>query len=443
MTRLLAFALLLLAPFAPARAQAAEPLTRERILETARAYADFEWQGEPRNVLHGPDPNGTSVDTPDTSFDPKGWRTDGTANHGMPYAWGGFTSIDEFRAGLAQGLPAGHVPKDEHVQASAYTLGLDCSGFVARAWDLPVKQSTRSLGALCYPLPGYEALQPGDILNLFDGHVVIFDRWMDDGHVKLSVYEAARLAVTASVYTASKLEAAGFQPMRYKPLDERWVPMELRDERFALPLPDAVKGGAFTQAEAAGAPSLALADVGSPMADARPLEWARYVVIQGAEVETGDQGGPAATGMESDVLVAASEGGSVDLQTNARIAGKTLSTGNTCEHPDVLLDALLALMASDEPLTGLEVRESRLTRGEYALGERRFPAVHVELELAGTRTMRHQDFPVTLALDAVIAEEVPVAGVLEAKIQRETVWSTEPRQVGVQAWWLRLAAFGG
>src|SRR5262245_38126660 len=150
---------------AGAVAQSRAEELRQQVLRTAWRYATFEWRATSANVLHGDDADGVRVDTPDRSFDPAGFRADGAANRGMPYSWGGFTSIEEFQDGLQRGMFAGLVPASERAHASRFALGLDCSGFVARCLDLPVKQTTRSLDKLCYRLDDYDRLLPGDLLN--------------------------------------------------------------------------------------------------------------------------------------------------------------------------------------------------------------------------------------------------------------------------------------
>jgi hypothetical protein len=421
---------LLLAPLRAQEAPAApRDALRERMLAVARDYASFEWQGSARNVLHGPDADGVAVDTPDVSFDPKGWKPD-AVNHGMPYAWGGFTSIDEFRAGLSAGQPAGQVPTTERAQASAAALGLDCSGFIARCWQLPVKQSTRSLGALCYPLPDAAALQPGDILDCFDSHVVLFEGWTDDTHAKMKVYEAARLAVSETVYTTAKLLKANFQPLRYKPLDARWVPMVFDASGFSA----GDGAGRFTP-DGEAAP-LDLAALPSPLHAARPQQWARYRILGDDPEEAGERA----------TLVAAVDGERVDTQTETHVAGGTLFTGRSCEHASALLEALLDFAAPEEPLSAVALREGTVVPGHYELGGRSFPAQRLAATLTATHTVRHQDLPVTITLDLVLSPAVPLHGVLEASFTSETVWSAAPGQsplIGRHATRFVLKEFGG
>jgi len=412
----------------------AHQMLRARFLDLARSYAEFEWQADSRNVLHGSDANGTRVDTPDASFDAHGWNTDGRVNHGMPYAWGGFTSIEDFRQGIARGLYAGHVPTSEHAAPSALTLGLDCSGYIARCWDLPTKQSTRSLGALCYRLPDYAALEPGDILDLFDGHVVLFERWLDAERTRMRVYEAGHLAVVASEYSVQALKKAGFEPLRYKPLDERWMPMELGTPTFSAASSDAAH--ARWRADSPDT-ALELASFASPLGDARPREWARYSVSDEPSTEGGSY--------ERVTLVAAVMGQRMDTQSELTLLGKTMATGRTCEHAELLPDALLDFAAYEEPLSDVTTRACTIEKGSYELGGSHLSAYRVEAELSAMHVVRHQAFPVTLVIDCILAPQVPVHGVLEATYRRDTTWRTSAQASDTSSRTLRfrLLAYGG
>ena len=138
---------------------------RARILEVAERFASVRWRAEERHAFHGEDERGVRIDTPDAEFREGGW-TVGEENVGMPYAWGGFTSLERFEEELAAERYAGHVPVAGRAMASDRTVGVDCSGLVSHCWSLPLKQSTRSLGALSYELADYDELEPGDIVNV-------------------------------------------------------------------------------------------------------------------------------------------------------------------------------------------------------------------------------------------------------------------------------------
>ncbi|MCP4711255.1 MAG: hypothetical protein GY869_21760 [Planctomycetes bacterium] len=196
-------------------------LKRVEILEIAESFAGHEWQASEANILHGKDPRGVWVDTPDVSFNKDGWQADGQVNVGVPYEWGGFSSLEEFDVGIAAGKFGGNIPKGRSAGASGFCVGLDCSGYVSRCWGLRGKQSTRSIGRLCNELDSFDELLPGDIANRYDGHVVIFTEFVDEEHTQMRVYEAAVPKVKESVYEVAMMKERGYVPMRYKKLDER------------------------------------------------------------------------------------------------------------------------------------------------------------------------------------------------------------------------------
>ncbi|MFE9201937.1 hypothetical protein, partial [Micromonospora sp. NPDC007230] len=54
----------------------------------------------------------------------------------------------------------------------------DCSGFVSMAWHLSTSKTTRNLYTVSAQI-SKSALQPGDVLNSADEHVILFKRWID------------------------------------------------------------------------------------------------------------------------------------------------------------------------------------------------------------------------------------------------------------------------
>ncbi|MBP7949233.1 MAG: hypothetical protein KA004_06210 [Verrucomicrobiales bacterium] len=174
------------------------PTTRSESMQLAEAYLTHEWLPTSRNVFHGIDPDGIRVDTPDSAFKPAmtlpGWWVAGLMNRGIPYQWGGFSTPEEFDAGLAAGKYAGDIYTlrkrallDGAV--SRHAVGIDCSGFVSRCWRLPRSYSTRELPQLCDELANWDDLLPGDILNTRNEHVLLFAQWHDAAHTALIVYE--------------------------------------------------------------------------------------------------------------------------------------------------------------------------------------------------------------------------------------------------------------
>ena len=404
-TGLAALLVSLLLPAAVVTAQeAAAPSTasvaarRAAILEVARSYAEHEWVASAANTLHGPDVDGVHVDTPDVSARDDGFHTDGRTNVGVPYKWGGFSSLDEFDAAVADGQPAGQLTDGTNLDDSRYAVGVDCSGFVARCWDLPFKQSTRSLGRLCYELDSWQELAPGDLINKYDAHAQLFVGFEDEARTKVRVVEATLPRVLENVYPVEQLAKAGFRPFRYKPLDGRWAAVEPGPVRLELPA-----GGAFEEDPDAAAPALdALPD---GLAAARAGDWTRYRLVQ--------SGRPGVVEVER-VLALAGDAGedALVLQGESRLAGASLQTQETHPATATLVDRLLAVTDEGQPLDRLDLVSTELSRGHWVAGEQRLPATRARLEFDGQMTARSQVIPLTVILEAVFAEGVALEGVV-------------------------------
>jgi len=207
---LLASAMFALAFPAPLAAQG--PLTRDDILEVAEAYATHPWTpyADGRNIYHGSWEASAGVwwpsDTPNTPYRTWGWATDKT-NTGVPYQWGGFSSIraadldlphvEDFDKQVTDGKYAGDITYhrqlvgEKWVTKSEFTsaCGVDCSGFVSQCWKLSDKHSTHTLLRVARPIL-FADLKPGDILDN-SGHVMLFKEWLNGEHTSFRVYEAS------------------------------------------------------------------------------------------------------------------------------------------------------------------------------------------------------------------------------------------------------------
>jgi hypothetical protein len=208
-------------------------VTRHQVMETAKAYANHPWRGTPSNVFHGIDSAGVWIDTPDVEFwGPGGWYADGRTNIGVPYCWGGDSTLAEFDQGILRGRPAGYHfrgPRGDHGD-STLPVGVDCSGLVSRCWQLYARRSTYDLGEICTPLPSYDDLRPGDVVNKPYSHVILFESWLDGTHETMRVFEAGDAKrggntlnyekAHEDVYDRDWLVKHGFVALRYKRIVE-------------------------------------------------------------------------------------------------------------------------------------------------------------------------------------------------------------------------------
>jgi hypothetical protein len=203
----------------------AQSLTRAESLKIAESFIQHRWQPSTNNVRHGKGADGVEVHTPDRDGGrgnplSECWIPD-AQNTGVAYKWGGNDSPRSFSAGIRAGNAAGDVYTQEKRRrgdkaVSADAVGIDCSGFINHCWKLTARYSTYSLPSICQKLSP-AALEPADIMNQPNGHVLLFVKWLDPEKKRALFYEAAPFSKTlASERDVSEMTAAGYQPLRYR-----------------------------------------------------------------------------------------------------------------------------------------------------------------------------------------------------------------------------------
>jgi hypothetical protein len=209
-----------------------EAVSRAEVIQIAETYWRHEWLPTEQHAFHGRDQRGVRVDTPDVAFKPpnaqRGWWVPGRVNRGIPYMWGGFSSIVEFDEGLRGGKFAGDIYTQQKRReleraVSGEAVGIDCSGLVSRCWKLPRSFSTRELPRLCKALPSARDLRAGDILNTKNAHVLLFKEWVDGRKRRLRVYEAGSpptWKVLLGTIRLDVLERKGYKAYRYQEIVE-------------------------------------------------------------------------------------------------------------------------------------------------------------------------------------------------------------------------------
>lgn len=137
-------------------------ITRSQIISNAEPYAVYSWNCNSNNIKDY-DCGGVHVTTPS-------WVNVGN-NISIPYCWGGFSNFAEFDNGIANGVSAGDSYTVGNGSGSSCAVGVDCSGFVSRCWDLPYKYGTSTLPNISTAYSSFDQLKRGDIVN-YSGHHV-------------------------------------------------------------------------------------------------------------------------------------------------------------------------------------------------------------------------------------------------------------------------------
>ena len=204
----------------------AQSLTRAESLKIAESYVNHHWQASDKNLRHGSDSDGVDIQTPDRDSGHGNPIVDcwvvNADNTGVAYKWGGFDTPQSFDAGVRAGKAAGDVYTQEKRRkgggaVSGAAVGIDCSGFISRCWKLDRKHSTSMLMGISVKLSSPADLQPADIMNTPEGHVLLFVKWTDTDKKHALFYEAAPFSKTrACEYDIAEMVASGYMPMRYR-----------------------------------------------------------------------------------------------------------------------------------------------------------------------------------------------------------------------------------
>jgi len=197
---------------------AVRPLTRDQVIKTALAFEGIQWQLNP--AAYGRDP-----DTVCTGFAGRIRRPFyligkmGQQVRGVPYCWGCNGSLDQISTKIAHGVLAGNICT--HNAPRPDVTGVDCSAFVSAAWGLATHFTTDAIPAIAQRVQNPWDLLPGDALNKPGSHVMLFLGFTKDRMAK--VMEASPGAcngrVCQNVYPLAALLARGFQPVRFRALE--------------------------------------------------------------------------------------------------------------------------------------------------------------------------------------------------------------------------------
>jgi hypothetical protein len=226
-------------------------ITRDRMMEIAEGYKTHRWTPTTRNIYHGQCEDvcggSASVDTPDRNTYPewgnwKGWVAN-QENIGIPYQWGGFSSIagynliqeHDFDDQISRNYYAGDARRETGCECPL-AAGVDCSGFVARSWNLPwhpgAPHPSLSDFELSWPIE-FKNLKRGDILDGpgHPGHVMLFKEFVTpertvEGETRIRTYEASG--------KDSKVSEWEYRLLTIKPAEEEWRGVTFKTNRVTL-----------------------------------------------------------------------------------------------------------------------------------------------------------------------------------------------------------------
>jgi len=184
-----------------------DPITRDQIMSNAAAYVDLYWTINSDNL------NGTACAG-------QLWEQPGYLNGsnpgdqiiGMPYKWGGFSSVPDFLEDMSTNKAAGDSNTNDVLSCAS---GVDCSGFVSRAWNLSYKRGTSTFSDISESLDDWQHLRQGDAVNNATSHIALFDSFNSTG---INTYEATagcNWKVCGYSRSYTYLDTYSYVPIRY------------------------------------------------------------------------------------------------------------------------------------------------------------------------------------------------------------------------------------
>lgn len=135
----------------------------------------------------------------------------------VAYKWGGFNTLPEYDAGLANGKYSGDIHTDG---VSSYAVGVDCSGFVSRCWQMSYHASTSYMPNITTLYSSWEQLKPGDAIHKV-GHVRLFVEHNSDGSMRVVESSGRDWGVSYWTYAPSDLSA--YSPRYYKNMENNYA----------------------------------------------------------------------------------------------------------------------------------------------------------------------------------------------------------------------------
>ncbi len=224
-----------------------------QVIRNANDFLNAQWTVSANNTTTGTytsqygcsDATNKYVKTPS-------WVNDLSNTHktSIPYKWGGFSSLSGFNSGIASGKYAGDIQTRHYDNSSVHyscgtsaAVGLDCSGFTSRCFELSRHYSTYGMAhtsSMFGFYSSYNDAQPGDLANKSASHVRLIVHINANGTVN-TIEEGGGgglWRVFPATYSTSSLLNYDYQPQYYNNMshDGESVPDndECTDAKFLL-----------------------------------------------------------------------------------------------------------------------------------------------------------------------------------------------------------------
>lgn len=206
---------------------AAPKITRAKVLENARAYLTVNWIMQRENFLRPGIDNRCDPARSYIWLRPRHFTEAliGTTIGPMPYRWGGEDTPTTFRTRTEWGALAGSLCTCRQAEYNycifADSAGVDCSGFVSRAWGIE-KRGTSGLLDVAVEVDSIDALKPGDAFDWPQRHIRLFTGFVPGAATTFTVLESSTRyeceGVCERTYRPSEMN--GYKLIRYKGITE-------------------------------------------------------------------------------------------------------------------------------------------------------------------------------------------------------------------------------
>lgn len=206
------------------------PIKRDAVLAIARAYLTINWVMLRENFAKPGVENSCEPAHAKFWMRPRRFTEDmiGTTIGPMPYRWGGDDTPGTYRLRTEWGALAGSICTCRDVTLN-YCLfpdsaGVDCSGFVSRAWGID-KRGTSGLLDVADEVNSVGDLKPGDAFNWAGRHVRLFTGLAPGAATAFVVLESSTRLECEGVCerTLRPSEVDGYRMIRYRGMSENGI----------------------------------------------------------------------------------------------------------------------------------------------------------------------------------------------------------------------------